>query len=521
MGKRKTEVIVIGAGISGIKASLDLANAGISSLVLESRGRLGGRLCTEQMESGLSVDMGASWFHDCYTNPLLKKYWESGKVDFHFDDGKFSYFNEEGLVDENKRLEPVAKEIELFMEDLYTKIPADKDISIKEAVYQYLKDKKWCLTDYQLKHVPQLVRYFEMWIGSSWEILSARTIATDKHKGRDAMVMNGYSTVYNGELEELVKAAKLSSVDELVNPASTHYEKQGGCSIKLNSVVYKIEWDAKKREIVVHSKNSLTNKSEQFRSNFLVFTAPLSVLKLTDLKEEGAIEWTPPLPPTLRNSLDKVSFSNLGKVFFEFPETFWNLEDDRILSLARVDQHYYNSTKSDSAAFSSFDFCKERLDKPIELKGKIPNGLDYTILFLNLAKPTQKPLLLALISSPLTQYIEQQESQEVIFEVFKPVLSRITNLKASEIPKPLQIKTSKWSADPYARGSYTGVTVRDDYEVALEYLMNPTGIFDGSGRVRFAGEGVTDDGNGCAHGAWVSGAREAEYIKRVVNKAKF
>ncbi|ODQ46978.1 hypothetical protein PICMEDRAFT_33738 [Pichia membranifaciens NRRL Y-2026] len=474
MGKGKTEVIVIGAGISGIKASLDLANAGISSLVLESRGRLGGRLCTEQMESGLSVDMGASWFHDCYTNPLLKKYWESGKVDFHFDDGKFSYFNEEGLVDENKRLEPVAKEIELFMEDLYTKIPADKDISIKEAVYQYLKDKKWCLTDYQLKHVPQLVRYFEMWIGSSWEILSARTIATDKHKGRDAMVMNGYSTVYNGELEELVKAAKLSS--------------QGGCSIKLNSVVYKIEWDAKKREIVVHSKNSLTNKSEQFRSNFLVFTAPLSVLKLTDLKEEGAIEWTPPLPPTLRNSLDKVSFSNLGKVFFEFPETFWNLEDDRILSLAR---------------------------------GKIPNGLDYTILFLNLAKPTQKPLLLALISSPLTQYIEQQESQEVIFEVFKPVLSRITNLKASEIPKPLQIKTSKWSADPYARGSYTGVTVRDDYEVALEYLMNPTGIFDGSGRVRFAGEGVTDDGNGCAHGAWVSGAREAEYIKRVVNKAKF
>lgn len=520
MTKGKTQVIVIGAGISGIKTSLDLAKAGISSLILESRDRLGGRLYTEELKSGVPVDIGASWFHDCYTNPLLKKYWQSGKVDFNYDDGKFSYYNEDGLISDNMRLKPVAEEIKLYMEDLYTKLPPEKDISIKEAVYQYLKDKKWCLTDDQIKHVPQLIRYFEMWIGSSWEILSARTISTDKHKGRDAMVLNGYSTVYNSEVEELVEASKLSSVDALVDPSSTNYEKNGGCSVKLNHVVYKIQWDPKKREVVVYSKNTVTNKTETFRSDYLVFTAPLSVLKLTDLQEEGAIEWMPPLPSDFRSSLDKVSFSNLGKVFFEFPEIFWNLEDDRILSHASVDEQYYNSTKSDPSDYSSINFYKDKLDKPIELKGKIPNGLDYTILFMNLAKPTQKPLLLALISSPLTQYIEQQESQDVIFEVFKPVFARITNLAESKIPKPLEIRTSKWSADPYARGSYTGVSVRDDFETALKYLMNPTSVFDGSGRVRFAGEGVTEDGGGCAHGAWISGAREAEFIKRALNKAK-
>lgn len=515
-----TEVIIIGAGIAGVKASLELTKAGISNVILESRDRLGGRLLTEKLVSGVPIDLGASWFHDCFDNPLLKKYWQSGKVDFNYDDGRLSIYNEDGLLDDNTRLKPVAEEIKLYLKNLYDSLGVDEDISVKQAIYDYIQEKKWCLTEYQIRHVPQLVRYFEMWIGSSWEILSARNISADEHKGRDAMVMNGYATVYNSELDELVQSSLADDGLQTLLTKDMYSNVPGGCSIKINHIVYKIHWDDNNKKITVSTKTNDHDGNEHletFTSDYLIFTAPLSILKLKDLNETGAIEWIPPLPKNFRSSLDKISFSNLGKVFFEFPETFWSLEDDRILSLANVDEEYFKATKNGTTI--NLTSPTNKLDKQLLLTGPIPNGLDYSILFMNLAKPTGKPLILALTSSPLTQYIEQQ-SAEVIFQVFKPVFVRISRVKGFDVPIPKEIKTSKWSNDPFARGSYTGVTVGDDYETALQQLINPADIFDGTGRVRFAGEGTTDDGNGCAHAAWVTGQREADQIKKMINRPK-
>jgi polyamine oxidase len=518
MDMGKTQVIVIGAGIAGIKAAQDLAKAGISTLILEARDRLGGRLYVENLKSGIPVDIGASWFHDCYYNPLLDKYWKSGKVKFNYDDGRFKMINEVGIVDDNDRLKPVVEEIKLYMADLYDKLKPEEDISIKEAVYQYLKERKFRLTDYQIKHVPQLVRYFELWIGSSWEILSARNIASDTHKGRDAMVLNGFTTVYDAELDELIKASGNSNLAEILN--SNNYKKIGGSSIKTNKIVNKIKLDDANKEIKVYTKTEGTDEIQIFKSNYLIVTVPLSILKLKDLNEKGAIEWVPKLPKKFVTSLAGVSFSTLGKVFFEFPKKFWNLQDDRFFSMAKVDNAYYNSIKSDPANFSSYKFEYKTEDFPIPIDGPIPNGLDYSLLFMNLAKPTGKPIILALTSSPLTQYLENQTDSNVIFKVFKPVFARISNLKESEVPEPIEIKTSKWSIDPFARGSYTGVTIGDNYENALEQLLNPTEIFDGKGRVRFAGEGAIEVGNGCVHAAWTSGEREAKNIIKMINKSK-
>lgn len=41
------DVIIIGAGISGIGASLHLSKEGIEHLILEGRDRIGGRIHTE------------------------------------------------------------------------------------------------------------------------------------------------------------------------------------------------------------------------------------------------------------------------------------------------------------------------------------------------------------------------------------------------------------------------------------------------------------------------------------------
>lgn len=56
------DVIIVGAGISGLAAATKLKKAGLKVLILEGRDRIGGRIHTTPMGDGV-VDLGASWIH--------------------------------------------------------------------------------------------------------------------------------------------------------------------------------------------------------------------------------------------------------------------------------------------------------------------------------------------------------------------------------------------------------------------------------------------------------------------------
>lgn len=55
--------IVIGAGSSGIGASVALASKNVNHIILEARNRFGGRTYATQV-SGIDVDLGASFVHN-------------------------------------------------------------------------------------------------------------------------------------------------------------------------------------------------------------------------------------------------------------------------------------------------------------------------------------------------------------------------------------------------------------------------------------------------------------------------
>jgi monoamine oxidase len=57
------EVIVIGAGVAGLKAARDLAAEGRSVLVLEARDRIGGRIHTVRDRAPIPVELGAELIH--------------------------------------------------------------------------------------------------------------------------------------------------------------------------------------------------------------------------------------------------------------------------------------------------------------------------------------------------------------------------------------------------------------------------------------------------------------------------
>src|SRR4051794_11610760 len=63
------DVIVIGAGFAGLTAARECSNRGLSTLVLEGSGRIGGRTFTKNWSTGKPMDVGGTFVH--WTQPHL------------------------------------------------------------------------------------------------------------------------------------------------------------------------------------------------------------------------------------------------------------------------------------------------------------------------------------------------------------------------------------------------------------------------------------------------------------------
>ena len=60
---------MIGAGFAGLSTARALADLGLDVIVVEARGRIGGRVITSNNLGG-PVDLGASWIHGIEDNPI-------------------------------------------------------------------------------------------------------------------------------------------------------------------------------------------------------------------------------------------------------------------------------------------------------------------------------------------------------------------------------------------------------------------------------------------------------------------
>lgn len=470
MPKIDAEVIIIGSGISGLKAAQDLNDKGVSTLVLEARSRIGGRIYTDRSTEN-HYDFGASWFHATMENPVFDKFiteWYS-KDAATYDDGNVGFVlnTPNAGFPEGLNLGPIVDEMKYFAGHL------EKDTSLHNCVIEFLKVKGHLLSDAEKKYATSIFKVAEITGSANWDMLSAK-YAYGPFTGRDSFNKIGYDKV----IEKIVE----------------NYPTE---NIKLNSIVETVE------KIVADADNAVvrvgTKDGRVFHSKYIIVTIPLGVLKLSveDPSAEGAITFKPSLPENIVEGFKRTHTAVFTKVIVEYESVFWP-DHDKWLVL---------QTPSDEEIDVAKTFDVKKINT---YEGEV-KAFDFPCLISNFNVVRNVPSLMFLLPEQPALQVEQAEDPKAYgYELIKPIIAKMSGLKSEEIPQPKHIFTTSWGTDPYSRGAISTCAVND--------LFVNEGMVDGFGCIRFAGENPVAQGHSCAHGAYISGAREAAVILKKLGK---
>lgn len=132
MSRREADVIIVGAGLSGMIAARTVLQAGLTPLILEADERVGGRILTEEPLPGVTLDIGAQWIGDTH-HRMFKLAEELGVETFEqYDEGETSYdLAGSGVLRENEFHARFASELaELekvlrLMDELAAEVPPE------------------------------------------------------------------------------------------------------------------------------------------------------------------------------------------------------------------------------------------------------------------------------------------------------------------------------------------------------------------------------------------------------------
>ncbi len=279
--QNNARVIVVGAGIAGLKAAHDLKARGVDVLVLEAQANVGGRLKVNRSQ-GIPFDEGASWIHGSgEDNPITELARQAEMNLFETKDESVVVHDADGGLYTPKLLRDSESlfnsTLDLVRED------GSRNRSFKQ-VYDDLDEepefKNVRLRDYMMS------AYLEFNIGGDISKLSSSEFDSDEaFDGTEQLVTNGY--------------------DRLANYFAKNLQ------VVTNAAVREIEYSAEGVEIT-------TTDGRSFEGKAVVVAVPLGVLK------QNKIEFTPALPAVKQSVIQRMHMGNVNKFLLKWDSTFWD-----------------------------------------------------------------------------------------------------------------------------------------------------------------------------------------------------
>jgi monoamine oxidase len=279
----KTEILIIGAGASGLMAAYKLVKAGQKVTVLEARNRLGGRIHTIQAyNSSERAELGAEFVHGDLpvTKQLLDeagiRYYKSGFEMWQYDEGKFTQNEEfvEGWGDFLEKLDELEEDMTMhdFLQEYFA---GEGNAELRQKVENYV-------AGYDTAN-PRDASAFAL--RAEWN-----------HEDDDAqhLIDGGYGPMIDYLATEI---------------------KNAGNEIILNAEVSKIEWQRDIAKIV-------TADGSNYQAAKVIIALPLGVL------QSGNIKFNPQLPE-YTDAFNGIGYGWLIKVLLDFNQIFW--ENDGVM----------------------------------------------------------------------------------------------------------------------------------------------------------------------------------------------
>lgn len=271
------DVIVIGAGISGLAAARTLGGMGYEVVVLEARDRIGGRLYTDH-GLGAPFEVGAGWIHGPEGNPISALARRAGGRTFVTDDDSFQVFAADGSPIPRGDVEQGWERLERLAGQIDARFDADQPLSRAIA-----RVSKAAARDPLMQWM--LSAYTEFDTGGPLEQLSAYYFDEDSaFDGADVVLTNGY--------------------DRVLTPLAR------GLDIRLGNRVTSVEY-------AEGEGASVYVGTARHDASFVICTLPLGVLKA------GGVAFDPPLPRAHRRRITGLGMGNVTKLAMRFDAPYW------------------------------------------------------------------------------------------------------------------------------------------------------------------------------------------------------
>jgi len=277
------DVIIIGAGATGLMAARELTRAGKRVLILEARNRIGGRIYTFSGNGfSVPVEAGAEFIHGeaKVTINVLKEYGIAyAKTGGEFKQIRHGKQRGEITGEQYYKLEKLLRELK-------------HDMPVDDFLNRYFSGEEFTALR---QMVSGFMTGYEAADTKRASIFSFREDWFEMGETNQYRVKGGYGKMISALANEIV---------------------QGGSTLKLSTIAKTINWQ--KGEVGDASGNTFLAKK-------ILVTVPLGVLTEDSLLKDSMI-FNPPLPDKIETA-SKLGFGEVVKIILEFTDTFWKSEE--------------------------------------------------------------------------------------------------------------------------------------------------------------------------------------------------